>query len=287
MSTSEIGLTGARGVLGARISEALTRLGVSVRAFPGDVRDAAAVDDWMNGLTNVVHAAAIVPTGQVADRPADAIAINVVGAANIARAAARGGARLTFISTAHVYRSSDYPIPETGAIEPVSLYGLTKLQGEQWVEALCEGSLTLRVFSYFDARQAASYLVPALGARVAAAAPREVLMLKGARSVRDMADAVWLGEVCARLAIGNAAGVHNVSAGCSESVQAIAERLAAAAGRADVRWREDPSIPANALVADRSRLAGLGDLPPFDLDAALARFVATAAPRPDAEMRAW
>ncbi|MEG8047510.1 sugar nucleotide-binding protein [Sphingomonas aerolata] len=131
-----IGLTGARGVLGRRLVEVLDARGTRVAPFDGDVRDAAALAEWATGCERIVHAAAIVPTIQVKEGTGTAIAVNVAGTANVATAAASAGVPLTYISTSHVYASSDSALPEDAPVHPVSLYGLTKWQGEQWVDQL-------------------------------------------------------------------------------------------------------------------------------------------------------
>ena len=169
-----IGLTGARGVLGARIHSTLSTRGHKVVPLVGDVRDAPALDNWAKHLDAAVHAAAIVPVHKVANHLFDAISVNVAGTANVARAIARSSnCHLTYISTSHVYAPSDRPVRENDQLRPASLYGLTKLQGEQWASSISERLLIVRVFSFFDARQPDSYLVPSLRARILPAQPGE------------------------------------------------------------------------------------------------------------------
>jgi nucleoside-diphosphate-sugar epimerase len=271
-----IGLTGASGVLGHRIRRALTRGENEVFPFEGDVRDLGELELWAPGCDCIIHAAALVPVQEVSERVAEAISTNVAGAANVARAAAKAGdVRLVYISTSHVYGSSTEPIDEDWALDPVSLYGLSKLQGEQWVRALAKRPLIIRVFSFFDSRQANTYLGPALATRISAAGRGQDLPLMGAHNIRDIADATWLGEVCARLAVGTAEGVVNCGVGKGHTVLEVATRLGKAMGREDLRWIEAGSGEPNALVADISRLTSiLGSPPPFDLDDALRRLVA-------------
>lgn len=269
-----IGLTGGRGVLGRRLLAALELRGVATSSFGGDVRDAAAVTRWVADCSAIVHAAAIVPTGQVGADPAAAIAVNVAGTATVAAAAAAAGARLVYVSTSHVYRASARPLTEDAPIDPVSLYGLTKWQGEQWVARLGGDVLVARLFSYFDARQAPSYLGPALHDRIAHAALDAELPLFGYRSVRDMADARWLADRLADLIALDTTGVVNVGTGQPRSIAVIAQTLATVAGRPDIRWVPADDAPGDALVTDVTRLHALSDVPAFDLAAAFGALVA-------------
>lgn len=276
----QVGVTGITGALGQRVAEALVREGNDVKSFDGDVRSGRVLDDWAQGLDAIVHCAAVVPTSEVANFLVDAIAINVGGTANVAQAAATAGCKLAYVSTSHVYRSSDDPVSEQAPIAPVSLYGLTKLQGEHWVEKLCPDALILRVFSFFDARQAQSFLVPALMARISAAPQDSVLNLMGGESRRDIADATWLGSVCAKLIGSGASGTVNCAAGRRDSVLDIAQAVARALGRTDIRWNVVQDRPADYLLADTTRIKKLlGELPEFDLDAALVAAASASAPR--------
>jgi nucleoside-diphosphate-sugar epimerase len=271
----QIGLTGATGVLGRRISAALLARGHSVDALQGDIRNSEIVSDWVGRQQIVIHSAAIVPVKQVNEQLSDAIAVNAGGAANVARAvAATTNCRLVYISTSHVYHASDAPLSEADPARPLSLYGLTKLQGEDWVRLLAPDALIVRVFSFFDSRQPTSYLVPALRRRISEASSSERMMLEGADSIRDIANAAWLADIIARLAETSAIGVVNCGTGEGHRIRDIAEALAHAMGRADLKWQAS-SAPSNSLVADTRRLIDLlNEVPSFDLQAALAEFAA-------------
>lgn len=272
-----IGLTGARGVLGRRLVEAFAARGAVISAYPGDVCDVTALSEWARDCTRIIHAAAVVPTGQVSADPGAAITVNVAGTANVAAAAAEAKASFSYVSTSHVYASSDTPLTEAERLEPVSLYGLTKLQGEQWVRRLTDDPLIVRIFSYFDSRQAPTYLVPALHDRIRKAPQGGELPLFGFRSRRDIADARWLAEQLAQLVLSGATGTLNLGTGDGTPIAAVAERLAAAAGRSDIRWVPADDHPGDTLVADPAMLAKSGVDARFDLDSALRAFVAEAA----------
>ena len=269
-----IGVTGARGVLGRRLSEAFETRGVRVYAFDDDVRDREALSAWAKRCERIIHAAAIVPTVLVSEAPDTAIAVNVAGTANVAAAASANSVPMTYISTSHVYASSPHPLTADAPRHPVSLYGLTKLQGEQWVERLLDKPLIIRIFSYFDTRQAPSFLIPALYRRIREAPKGAVLPLFGYRSVRDLTNASWLAEQIADCVLDGKTGTHNIGTGRGTSIAMVAERLAAASGREDISWVPADDHPGDTLVA-ASPISGHNAA--FDLDEALKTFVAEAA----------
>ncbi len=84
----------------------------------------------------VIHAAAVVGVRPCEDDRALAFAVNAEGTLNVARSAARAGARLVYISTDAVfdghkglYREGDLP-------NPINTYALTKLLGEAHARAV-------------------------------------------------------------------------------------------------------------------------------------------------------
>jgi UDP-N-acetylglucosamine 4,6-dehydratase/5-epimerase len=90
-----------------------------LRYFVGDVRDAARVQRAMQGVTLVVHAAALKQVPVCEYNPFEAIKTNVLGAQNLIDAAIDCGVpRVLALST-------------DKAVNPVNLYGATKLCAEK------------------------------------------------------------------------------------------------------------------------------------------------------------
>ncbi len=89
-----------------------------LRFFIGDVRDASRLRRAMVGVHTVVHAAAMKQIDACAYNPAEAVRTNVDGTINVIEAAIDSGVtRVVAIST-------------DKAVEPVCLYGATKLVAE-------------------------------------------------------------------------------------------------------------------------------------------------------------
>jgi len=134
---SRIFITGDRGFFGTRFHSVFdhvhTVMGVDVAEV--DIVDKAAVRDAVGEFRPdiVVHAAAITSTEFSNAQPDLTRKINVDGAANVAEAAERVGARLIFFSTEQVFNGNTDPGPYTEADKPVpnTMYGKTKLDAEQ------------------------------------------------------------------------------------------------------------------------------------------------------------
>jgi nucleoside-diphosphate-sugar epimerase len=146
-------VTGAAGYVGAPLTEELLRTGRTVKGLDrllhgqdeiarhvedagvqlvrGDLRDADARRQALEGVDAVVHLAAIVGDPACARDPQESNAVNVEGtAALLEDAKAAGVQRFIFASTCSNYgRMADptVPITEDGELAPVSLYAEQKV----------------------------------------------------------------------------------------------------------------------------------------------------------------
>src|SRR6478735_8339119 len=113
-----------RGVLDDRDVVALSRTDLDITK-PGAVRNAVA------GIDVVINCAAYTKVDDAETNEDTAYAVNATGAANLARAAAKTGAKLVQVSTDYVFSgTASSPYPENALLEPVSAYGRTKAAGE-------------------------------------------------------------------------------------------------------------------------------------------------------------
>jgi dTDP-4-dehydrorhamnose reductase len=92
----------------------------------------------------VVHTAAETNVDRCETERGLAQRINVDGTANIAAACARMGAKLILISTDYVFDGRKGNYAETDEPNPISFYGLTKLEAERIVGSTSSNSLIVR-----------------------------------------------------------------------------------------------------------------------------------------------
>jgi len=112
-----------------------------------DVTSAASVKDALQQISPqaVVLLAAVSDIDQCEARPEVAESVNVTGAAQVAEACARTGAKLLFVSSAAVFDGGRHGYRECDAVSPVSVYGRTKVQAEQRIASLLSNPVILRV----------------------------------------------------------------------------------------------------------------------------------------------
>jgi dTDP-4-dehydrorhamnose reductase len=130
-------ITGANGQLGVALSQVLAGraevIGRDLPAFDITAADCAAqvaalTPDW------VVHAAAATDVDGCEKNPTMAAVVNADGTRRIAEGCRRAGAGLVYISTDFVFDGGQaIPYVETDTPGPLSVYGRSKLAGEQAV----------------------------------------------------------------------------------------------------------------------------------------------------------
>lgn len=178
MPLTRVLVTGGAGFIGHHLAHALVRRGVAVtvlddcsmgrrenvpagaRFVEGDVRDAAAVRDALEGVDAVLHEAAIVSIrASVAHFVRDAD-VNLMGTLNLLQQmAGRKIRRAILASSMAVYADSPTaePLSEGARTEPIAPYGAAKLAAERYWLMLGEQSgvpsTALRYFNTYGPNQ--------------------------------------------------------------------------------------------------------------------------------------
>ena len=141
-------VTGANGQLGREV----VRQGVGHELVLTDydtldITDSKAVASFMREIKPeaVVHCAAYTNVdGAEADFDG-AFRVNVIGAQNVAAGCLETGAKMVYVSTDYVFNGqSEKPYREFDVTNPQSVYGVTKLQGEQLVKEILGRHYILR-----------------------------------------------------------------------------------------------------------------------------------------------
>jgi dTDP-4-dehydrorhamnose reductase len=132
-------ILGSSGQLGQDLMRTLGEEAVGLTHADVDVTDGISVSrivrehhpDW------VINTAAFHRVDDCELNPTFAFAVNAIGAANVARAAAETGAGVVFFSTDYVFsgegRSRHDPHTESSKPDPRNVYGTSKVAGEQLV----------------------------------------------------------------------------------------------------------------------------------------------------------
>jgi UDP-glucose 4-epimerase len=222
-----------------------------------DLRDSAAVSALMRSLAPplIFHLAAVhyIPACEAA--PGDAVSINVAGTVNLLHCAV-DQPKVVFASTAAVYSPSERPHAESGDIDPVDIYGMTKLQAERYVEYFHQlgriDAVIVRLFNVIGPGETNPHLVPAI-IRQISRGERKVKLgnLFPKRDyiyVEDAAEGfIRLAQVARKQPTPL---ISNLGTGQSFSVREIVDKIAAAAA---VQLEIEPD-PARMRTNDRPLL---------------------------------
>ncbi|KYD19084.1 dTDP-4-dehydrorhamnose reductase [Saccharococcus caldoxylosilyticus] len=135
-------VTGAKGQLGTDLVHSLADRGYEVYGYGREELDITNFDQVKQiiGKVNpdvVIHAAAYTKVDLAESEPDKAFLINAYGTRNVAVASGAVGAKLVYISTDYVFDgTANVPYNEFAPTNPLSVYGKSKLAGEQFVRDL-------------------------------------------------------------------------------------------------------------------------------------------------------
>ena len=150
-----VAVIGGSGQLGSDVCTAFERNGDSVARLDHssiNVESASSVADALGKCKAeyIVNTAAMHHVEKCEENPELAFAINGVGARNVAAWAQRAGATVAYISTDYVFDGAKTtPYVETDAARPLNVYGITKLDGENFTLASSPRSIVLRVSAIY------------------------------------------------------------------------------------------------------------------------------------------
>jgi dTDP-4-dehydrorhamnose reductase len=149
-------VTGAGGGLGraftARAAAQHDVVGLTHEELPVEDRDAVRGRVSEARPEAVVHLAAMTAVDACEEDPDRARAVNAGGTANVADAAASTGALLVYTSTDYVFDGEkEEPYVESDAPNPISVYGRSKLAGEDEVRSRAAEHLVIRTGWLFGA----------------------------------------------------------------------------------------------------------------------------------------
>ena len=130
-----------------------------VEIIEGDITDACVVDQAMQGVSGVIHLAALVSVIESINHPIVSCRDNALGFVQIVEAARKYQvSRIVYASSAAVYGLSErLPIAETDKTEPISFYGLDKLYDDMSAKLYHNlfglSMLGMRYFNVYGSRQ--------------------------------------------------------------------------------------------------------------------------------------
>ncbi|MBO6146660.1 MAG: dTDP-4-dehydrorhamnose reductase [Lachnospiraceae bacterium] len=155
LDKKKIIVTGCNGQLGRAINRELAGddgyelINTDVTAdVKLDITDVDAVTDFVRKYEPyaVINCAAYTAVDRQENDRELSMKINAIGPRNLAIAAHETGAKLMHVSTDYVFpgEASDHPLTEFDPVGPVSVYGRTKLAGEEFVKQFADRFFIIR-----------------------------------------------------------------------------------------------------------------------------------------------
>ncbi len=155
LEKKKIIVTGCNGQLGRAINRELAGddgyelINTDVTAdVKLDITDVDAVTDFVRKYEPyaVINCAAYTAVDRQENDRELSMKINAIGPRNLAIAAYETGAKLMHVSTDYVFpgEASDHPLTEFDPVGPVSVYGRTKLAGEEFVKQFADRFFIIR-----------------------------------------------------------------------------------------------------------------------------------------------
>jgi len=230
----------------------------------------------------IVHLAAIHYIPECDTDPANAVATNVAGTVNLLAACAPG-TRFVFASSGAVYQPDEAPHREfESTLGPADIYGITKLQGEEYVRAFARDrglpATIVRLFNVIGPGETNPHLLPAIVTQLHAGA--QTIDLGNTWPKRDYIDVLDAAGGFAAAALGtNSEGepceTVNLGSGQQYSVDEILAAMRSVLGLT-FEVRQDPSrmraVDRPYLGADITHIRDVfGWSPAHTLDETLSR----------------
>lgn len=221
-----------------------------LRVLEGDVCDASAVAEALQGCEAVAHLAAMVAVPEVSEKPGRAWEVNVHASLALWRAAkAAGVQRFVFASSSAVYGDgTGAACRELDGLAPRSLYGAQKAAVDEAIRSAGDASMhgvALRLFNVFGPGQQPkgpySSVITAFAEGLRAGAP---LRIDGdGEQTRDFVHVSDVAEFFARALAPEftQSGAWNVGTGTAITIRALAETVHAIMGDSPLRVVEAPA----------------------------------------------
>jgi dTDP-4-dehydrorhamnose reductase len=250
-------ILGAGGLLGRAVARRLERDSpdtIAATRAEIDIADRFGLEAEVERLrpTVIVNCAAYTDVDGCTRDPERAREVNAQGAENVARAAAASGCRMVQISTDFVFDGrADRPYVESDAVNPLSEYGRSKLEGERLVAAAAPDHLIVRT-AWLYGEGGKTFVEKIRQKALAGEALRVVADQSGSPTwVEDLADAL-----AALLATAHRGVAHVVNSGVCSRFELAAAILEAIGRAGRVPLEPSQTVPAPG-VAVRPARAGL------------------------------
>ncbi len=246
-------ITGGAGFIGFAVAKNLIKNGFEVRLFDlmeppesigefkrGTIMYTEEVFRAMEGCDYVIHLAAMLGVKKTENDYMGTLDVNIQGTKNVLDAAVKAGIKkIVFSSSSEVYGESPAElIDETVPVQPKSVYGVSKLAGEEYVKAAKQkygiDYTIVRFFNVYGPRQVAEFVMPRF-IKAVLDGEQPTIYGKGDQErsfcyVKDAAEGVRL-ALTTKAANGETLNIGNDLPGVTVTVAELAKKVIALSGK--------------------------------------------------------
>jgi len=224
-----LGITGYNGILAKSLVKTLrkkNRKKLKFLYYKNDVTNFKIFCKWLEKIDILLHLAAVTPINKVNQDKKYAKKVNFESVAKALEIFKKNkNKKIIFISSSHVYLSSNYKLSETSKLKPFSYYGYLKYLSEKEIIKSTNNYLIIRLFSYYAKSQSNEFLIPSLINKIRKL-EKNKLKLKNYDSVRDISSINFVVQNLTELILSDSRGVFNCGSGRGYSLEDLAIYIA-------------------------------------------------------------
>ena len=225
-----LGITGHKGILGKSIINYIKKYEKSnykISLYKNNVLDFDKLGKWIDKVDIILHLAAVTSINSVNKNKKYAKKVNFLTVKYIVKKVKSSNSKkkLIFISSSHVYSSSNAKINEKSTINPLTYYGKLKYKSEKEIQNKLSNFLIIRLFSYYSPKQSKEFLIPALIEKIKNLNGKK-LKLKNYNNIRDISTIEYVTKQISNLILNKYNGIINCGSGNGISLQHLAMKIA-------------------------------------------------------------
>ena len=220
-----IGITGHKGILAKSLIKYLKKKNYKLFLYQHDILDYKKLSKWLKRIDIVIHLAAVTSIKRVNGNKNQARKVNFEATEYLVSCIKNTNKKLVFISSSHVYGSSDKKISETTNKSPITYYGYLKSLSEDVIKQNLNNYLIIRLFSYYSKFQNIDFLIPSLIKKIKEL-KHQKLKIKNYNHIRDISSVDFVANQICSLILKNTNGIINCGSGKGIQIKDLAIKIA-------------------------------------------------------------
>ena len=225
-----LGITGHKGILGKSIINYIKKYEknkYTISLYKSDVLNLENFEKWIEKVDIILHLAAVTSINDVNKNKKYAKKVNYNSVKFLTKKLKSYNSRkkLIFISSSHVYSSSEKKISEVSRINPLTYYGKLKLNSEKEIQKYLTNYLIIRLFSYYSPLQSKDFLIPSIIDKIKRLKGNKI-KLKNYNNIRDISSIEYITKQLCSIISKKNNGIINCGSGNGVTLEDLALKIA-------------------------------------------------------------